>query len=164
MIDGREEHDPVALFGPCVHTKRCAIHEPVGRKDRSGINLPAMTGFHPPADRRTVLCIAAVIAVNPVIQHPLQRVLHTCGWAKVHIRNPHGDPVFRRHIVEFVHHVPFRRMGALAVDNLVKIHGVLSSVGPVVGPCLACAKASRLKNECKAMLHSVLQCPAASPK
>ena len=137
VVDRRHQDDAVAGLREGLDTDAGAVDKTVSCKDPLRRDLPAMAGFHPPADRVEIGAVIAEIAVDPVAQLRLDRVLDAGRGAKVHVGDPHGNAVLRIDPVKGLHLVPFRTMGSHAVDDVVKTHirglvqtHVTSSAGP----------------------------------
>ena len=123
VIDRGEQHHPVARLGEGRKAQPGAVDQPVGGEDVGRVHLPCVAVFHPPADRRAVGGIVAVIAPD-AFSIVAQRLAHAIGGAEIHVGHPHGNAVIGRDAVIFLHHLPFRRMGAAPLSELIEIHGV----------------------------------------
>ena len=122
MINWGKQHHAIARLGKGVNTDRRAVDKPVCGKDPARVNGPIVPVLHPPGNGIKIGAVIPMIAENPVLGHLANHVLHAFRWAKIHIGNPHGNPVFCRDTVICFHIIPFDRACAVAVNDLVKFH------------------------------------------
>ena len=122
MINRGKQHHAIARLGKGVNTDRRAVDQPMGGENPTGVNGPIVPVLHPPRNGIKIGAVIPVIAENPVLGHLANHVLHAFRRAKIHIGNPHGNPVFCRDTIFCFHIIPFARACAIAVDYLVELH------------------------------------------
>ena len=126
MINRGKQHHAIARLCKGVNADRRAVDQPMGGENPTGVDGPVVPVLHPPRNGIKIGAVIPVIAENPVLGHLANHVLHAFWWAKIHISNPHGNPVFRRDTIFFFHVIPFARACAIAVDYLVELHEIAS--------------------------------------
>ena len=129
MIDRREDNDPLTRGRACLNDHRNGVDQPMRLQRPVRLNRPAMAARHPGCHRGTKARIVAVIAMDAVIDHLLQRHIDRRRRTEIHISNPERNTGVRRNTVILLEFVPLLGMGVSAVDHLVEINHQLSVPG-----------------------------------
>ena len=111
VVDRGHQDDAVAGCGDRLSTQSAgAVDQAVGGEDPVGLDVPAVAGLHPPADRLQIGAVVAEVAVDPMRRHRLAAPAGRQAGGRNSMSATHiARPVIGRNAVERLHHVPFRR-------------------------------------------------------
>ena len=126
MVNRRHDGHVIIRLGQRLNGHANRIAQPECHEHPVRINPPAMAVLHPPDHRVLIGRIACEIPVIRLVQKPAGGRLQELGRREIHIRDPHRQPVFRRHTKHVLHRIPLGRIGAAPVNRLIKIHRLSS--------------------------------------
>jgi hypothetical protein len=121
IVDRRLHHHLIARFTKSLNKEVYGVDDAVGSEYPFRFNGPAVTADHPVHYGVVVKNKIPGIAVNTVVSSAPERLVDLRGRAELHVGYPHGEAVFRRDPVPYLHTVPLEALGIPPVDDGIEI-------------------------------------------